>query len=112
MVERLRDSGGLDDLFERIDSGQVELTGTDGLLPALLKESLERGLQAGMTEHLGYEKGERTPVARGSTRNGTATKTVSSEVGSLKVEMPRDGWRLHAPPGAQGPAAPGRAGAP
>lgn len=90
VVERLRDSGGLDDLFERIDSGQVELTGTDGLLPALLKESLERGLQAEMTEHLGYEKGEYTPVARGNTRNGTATKTVSSEVGSFEVEVPRD----------------------
>ena len=38
VVEQLRSSGALDGLFERIDSGEVEITGTDGLLPALLKE--------------------------------------------------------------------------
>lgn len=35
VVEELRASGALDGLFERIDSGEVELTGSDGLLPAL-----------------------------------------------------------------------------
>ena len=81
MVEDLVASGGLDGLFERIDSGEVGLTGADGLLPALLKEALERGLQAELTEHLGYDKGEQAPVARGNARNGTTVKTISSEVG-------------------------------
>ena len=45
-IEALVASGGLDGLFEQINSGQVALTGSDGLLPALLKETLERGLQA------------------------------------------------------------------
>ena len=90
VVEDLAASGGLDELFERIDSGQVELTGSDGLLPALLKETLERGLAAELTEHLGYEKGEPTAVARGNARNGTTAKTISSEVGSFEIEVPRD----------------------
>lgn len=90
VVEELRASGGLDGLFERIDSGQVELTGSDGLLPALLKQALERGLQAELTDHLGYEKGESTAVARGNARNGTTVKTIDSEVGSFEIEVPRD----------------------
>ena len=90
VVEDLAASGGLDELFERIDSGQVELTGSDGLLPALLKETLERGSAAELTEHLGYEKGEPTAVARGNARNGTTAKTISSEVGSFEIEVPRD----------------------
>ena len=36
------------------------MTGADGLLPALVKEALERGLAAELTEHLGYDKGEPT----------------------------------------------------
>ena len=38
--------GALDGLFEQIDVGQVKMTGADGLLPALVKEALERGLAA------------------------------------------------------------------
>ena len=45
-VEDLRRSGALDALFERLDAGEVEMTGSQGLLPALLKEALERGLAA------------------------------------------------------------------
>ena len=37
-------SGALDALFERLDAGEIEMTGSQGLLPALLKEALERGL--------------------------------------------------------------------
>lgn len=46
MVVALRASGALDELFSRIDSGEVELTGADGLMPALLKDSQGRGLAA------------------------------------------------------------------
>ena len=89
-IEALVASGGLDGLFEQISSGQVSLTGSDGLLPALLKEALERGLQAELTDHLGYEKGEPAPVARGNARNGISTKVIDSQVGSFEIEVPRD----------------------
>ena len=89
-VEELVASGGLDGLFEQIDAGQISLTGADGLLPALLKETLERGLQAELTDHLGYDKGERAPSARGNARNGMSTKTMDSEVGPFEIEVPRD----------------------
>ena len=66
------------------------MTGARGLLPALLKEVLERGLRAELTEHLGYEKGEPTSQARSNARNGTTPKTVDSEVGPFEIEVPRD----------------------
>ena len=51
---------------------------------------MEAGLRAEMDEHLGYEKGEPTSVARGNARNGTTSKTIDSEVGSFEIEVPRD----------------------
>ena len=89
-VDRLRSQGALDGLFEQIDVGQVKMTGADGLLPALVKEALERGRAAELTEHLGYEKGEPTSQARSNARNGTTPKTVDSEVGPFEIEVPRD----------------------
>lgn len=90
LVEQLQADGALDALFAKIDSGEVQITGTDGLLPALLKTSLERGLQAELTEHLGYVKGEPAAVKRSNSRNGATSKTIESEVGSFEIEVPRD----------------------
>ena len=90
VVDQLRETGALDGLFEKIDAGQVNMTGTDGLLPALVKEALERGLAAELTEHLGYDKGEPTSQARGNARNGATSKMVDSEVGPFEIEVPRD----------------------
>ena len=89
-IDRLRSAGALDGLFEQIDAGQVKMTGADGLLPALVKEALERGLAAELTEHLGYDRGEPTSQARGNARNGTTSNTVDSEVGPFEIEVPRD----------------------
>ena len=59
-------------------------------MPGLIKAALERGLQAELTEHLGYDKGD--PEARFYTnsRNGTSAKTVAAEVGDLELGIPRD----------------------
>ena len=111
VVDQLRSAGALDGLFEQIDSGQVSMTGTDGLLPALVKEALERGLAAELTEHLGYDKGEPTSQARGNARNGTTSKTVDSEVGPFETcGAPGPGRDLHPASGAQRSAPPGRPG--
>lgn len=90
LVAQLQASGALDDLFAQIDAGQVSITGSDGLLPALLKTTLERGLGAELTGHLGYEKGQAAPAKRANSRNGTTPKTIASEVGEFTVDVPRD----------------------
>ena len=56
-VDRLRSQGALDGLFEQIDVGQVKMTGADGLLPALVKEALERGLAAWLERAPGLRQG-------------------------------------------------------
>ncbi|MCH6469158.1 IS256 family transposase [Sinomonas sp. 5-5] len=86
----LEASGALDALFARIDSGEVQLTGDGGLLPGLLKAALERGLQAEMSSHLGYEKGDPEAASFPNSRNGTSPKTVATEVGDVGLEVPRD----------------------
>lgn len=90
LVEQLKDSGALDELFAKIDSGEVDLTGGGGLVPALIKETLERGLQAEMTSHLGYAKDEREAKATSNSRNGSYAKIVASEAGDIEILVPRD----------------------
>lgn len=90
LVDELAASGKLDGLFDSIDAGGVQLTGKGGVVPALIRAALERGLQAELTDHLGYEKG--APEGRGAPnmRNGTTHKTVASEVGDIDLDVPRD----------------------
>ena len=57
VVDQLRSAGALDGLFEQIDAGQVNMTGADGLLPALVKEALERGLAAWLERAPGLRQG-------------------------------------------------------
>jgi putative transposase len=87
---RLVDEQWLDGLLDRVDAEGLALTGPGGFLPELVKAVLERGLQAELTEHLGYEKGD--PAGRGSpnSRNGTTGKTVLTEIGQIPLEVPRD----------------------
>lgn len=89
-AEQLAASGALDALFAKIDSGEVELTGSDGLLPGLLKAALERGLQVELDDHLGYERGDPAASMFSNSRNGTSPKTVASEVGDVTLDIPRD----------------------
>lgn len=44
LVDELAASGKLDVLFDSIDAGGVQLTGKGGVVPALIKAALERGL--------------------------------------------------------------------
>jgi putative transposase len=89
-VNAMVGAGLLDDLMDRVDRDGLALTGAGGFLPELVKAVLERGLQAELTGHLGYEKGD--PAGRGSSnsRNGGTPKTVASEVGDIAVDTPRD----------------------
>ena len=90
VAAELAASGALDELFARIDSGEVEMTGADGLIPGLIKAALERGLQAELTDHLGYEKGSTEASAFANSRNGSTAKTVSTQVGDIELATPRD----------------------
>ncbi|HET9117242.1 MAG TPA: IS256 family transposase [Pseudonocardiaceae bacterium] len=89
-VQQLVDAGLLDSLMSRVDEGGLTLTGEGGFLPEMVRAVLERGLQAELTDHLGYEKGD--PAGRGTpnSRNGTSPKTLVTEVGDVPLGVPRD----------------------
>jgi putative transposase len=89
-INEMVDAGLLDHLMSKVDADGLALTGAGGLLPELVKAVLERGLQAELTGHLGYEKGD--PAGRGSanSRNGSTPKTLASEVGDVALAVPRD----------------------
>ncbi len=79
--------------MEQARSEGLSLTGADGLLTAVTRRVIEAALEAEMTEHLGYAKGDRAAAAEtegGNHRNGTSRKTVHTDIGQVTVDVPRD----------------------
>ena len=89
IAESLKSSGALDEIFARIDAGEP-LTGHEGLLKGMLKATLERGLDAELSDHVGYDRGDPDTAAFANSRNGTYPKTVASEIGDVELAVPRD----------------------
>src|SRR5262245_5363099 len=89
-VEALIASGALDELFARIDAGDIEMTGSGGVIPGLIKAALARGLQVELGDHLGYEKGDPDAGLFPNSRNGFMAKTVATQVGEIELATPRD----------------------
>ena len=66
------------------------MTGDGGLLPALVARVLETGLQAELTDHLGYEPHAVEGRGSGNSHNGSFAKTVTTEIGAVPIQVPRD----------------------
>ena len=89
-VDKMVQAGMLDDLMNQVDSGDLQLTGDGGFLPELVRRVLEAGLQAELTDHLGYERHDRAGHGSGNSRNGSTPKRLGSEIGDLELATPRD----------------------
>lgn len=76
--------------MERARAEGVALTGDGGLLTDLMRHVLQRGLEVEMTEHLGYERHAADGRGTGNSRNGTYPKTVTTEIGDVDLDVPRD----------------------
>ena len=68
----------------------VELTGDNGLLTALVRQVLQTGLNVELAEQLGYEKHAIEGRGTGNSRNGSYPKTVTTEIGKVTIDVPRD----------------------
>jgi putative transposase len=84
------EAGLLDQVISQVDTGELRLTGEGGFLPEMLRRSLEAGLRAELTGHLGYEKGDPAGQGSGNSRNGTTPKRLGTEVGDIDLATPRD----------------------
>lgn len=62
----------------------------DEFFSELFKEGLNQLLKAEMTDHLGYEKHSKEGENSGNSRNGDYPKTLKTNLGELKVNIPRD----------------------
>jgi putative transposase len=60
-------------------------------LTARLKRAIiERALNAEMSLHLGYAPGEDKPAEAANHRNGSSAKTLITDTGPLRIDIPRD----------------------
>ena len=57
---------------------------------AFKKALIERALGAEMSHHLGYAAGEDKPESRTNHRNGKSGKTLLTDDGPVRIEVPRD----------------------
>jgi len=57
---------------------------------AFKKALIERALAGEMNHHLGYPAGAAKPEAVSNQRNGRGTKTVLTEDGPIRIDVPRD----------------------
>ena len=83
----------LEKLLDEIDFKNLspeEITGPDGLLKQLSKRMIEKAMEAEMGDHLGYEKNQRSQKNPTNYRNGKSKKIVSTEIGNIPIDVPRD----------------------
>jgi transposase-like protein len=78
------------ELVERARTDGVELTGENGLLTALVRQVLQTGLEVELTDHLGYEPHAAQGRGSGNSRNGSYPKTVTTDIGTVDLRVPRD----------------------
>src|SRR5689334_314062 len=84
------DPSAVDALLADAKAAGTPIDGVDGLLNQMTKAVLERALQAEMTHHLGYVRDDPAEHGSGNSRNGSATKTVSTTNGPVTIAVPRD----------------------
>ncbi|MGV2386359.1 MAG UNVERIFIED_CONTAM: IS256 family transposase, partial [Thermobifida fusca] len=80
----------IDRILADAEASDTPLDGANGLLNQMTKAFLERALGGEMDDHLGYAKGD--PAGRGSpnSRNGSYPKTVTTNSGPVRINVPRD----------------------
>lgn len=90
-AEPVLDRALVGELVARAKADGIQMAGEGGLLAQLTKMVVEGALEGELTDHLGRESGERAEEGRsGNYRNGHRAKTVTTEVGPVQIEVPRD----------------------
>lgn len=77
------------EVLEELIPGPMTAEGVESIFRQIKKALLERALNAELTHHLGYAKGE-APTEAGNHRNGSSPKTVLTDDGPLTLNIPRD----------------------
>ena len=78
------------DLVDQFVKGPMTAEAVQDLSMAFKKALIERALGAELGHHLGYPAGGERPEQATNQRNGKSRKTVLTDDGPLRVEIPRD----------------------
>jgi len=90
-VERQQQTQLAKQLVDQARTDGLSLVGPGGVLTGLTKEVIEAALQVEMDEHLGYPARDHSGGHdTGDERNGVRSKTVTTEIGPVTIDVPRD----------------------
>jgi putative transposase len=78
------------ELLEQFGNGPMTAEAINAATMALKKALIERALGGEMNHHLGYPSGAARPAHATNQRNGRGAKTVLTEDGPIRIEVPRD----------------------
>lgn len=78
------------ELLDQFVSGPMTADAVNAASMAFKKALIERALGAELGHHLGYPSGAAKPETVTNQRNGASGKTVLTEDGPLRIEVPRD----------------------
>ena len=78
------------ELLDQLVQGPMTAEAVDDVSRAFKKALIERALGAELSHHLGYAAGTEKPEAGTNHRNGKSGKTVLTDDGPLRIEVPRD----------------------
>jgi putative transposase len=78
------------ELIDQFVTGPMSAEAVNAASMAFKKALIERALGAELSHHLGYPPGAAKPEDAGNHRNGASAKTVLTEDGPVRVEVPRD----------------------
>jgi len=78
------------ELLEQFGNGPMTAEAINAATLALKKALIERALGGEMNHHLGHPPGAAKPATVRNQRNGTGAKTILTEDGPIRIEVPRD----------------------
>ncbi|RQQ03879.1 IS256 family transposase [Burkholderia stagnalis] len=78
------------ELLDQLVRGPMTPAEVQDLMLAFNKAVIERAMGAEMNLHLGYSSGQPKPPGQVNERNGASGKTVITDRGPVRVEVPRD----------------------
>src|SRR5690606_11271318 len=78
------------ELLDQLVTGPMTQGDLESMFRSLKKAVIERAMTAEMTQHLGYAAGESRPEGQRNHRNGASAKTVITDDGPVRIDVPRD----------------------
>lgn len=80
------------ELLDQVAGADAPMTAgqINAITMALKKALIGRALGGELSHHLGYKPGGERPEGAANLRNGNSAKTVLTEDGPLRIEVPRD----------------------